>query len=212
MICSAKKTISRFTLLEMTLSIFIFSIIMLILGTALATAQQSLNKVTQKNQSLMALQTLDRVFTSSLRNAVPFSWTDAARRVRTVFVGEPNKVSFAYLHRVSDSNEGGIRFIQFYQAADKLMVAYRKAPILPWDQNTFNLAEKEVLCDNVSSINMNYAARFNNQIVWKNSWQTEDGKFDIPLAIQIKINFRNGESQQWLRRTAGAGQFEEFKI
>ena len=198
-----------FTLLEMILSMFIFSVIMLILGTAMFTIQQSLKKVSWKSESLFSLQALERVFTFSIRNAVPFQWPDQSKTNRSIFIGEPNRTSFAYLHRVVDANEGGIRFIQFYLDRDNLIAAYRKIPILPWDTGTLNLADKEILATGVRSINITYADKVNNQIVWANRWNTQNN-LNIPLAIQIRVDWKDGSSEQWLRRTAGSGQFESL--
>ena len=209
--CSAKhnRQITPFTLLEMILSMFILSVIMLIIGTAMFTVQQSLKKVAEKSDILMSLQVLERVFTFSIRNAVPFKWADLTKTNRSTFIGEPNRVSFAYLHRIVDSNDGGIRFIQFYLEQDKLMAAYRKIPILPWDQGTFNSSEKEVLATGVKSINITYADMVNNQIVWLNRWNTQNN-WNIPLAIQIRVDWNNGSSEQWIRRTAGSGKYESL--
>ena len=204
-----KTRFSNFTLLELIVSLFIFSIIILILASAISIAQQSLNKVTAKNQSLLALQVLERVFTFSFRNAVPFQWPDQSQTNRNIFIGAPTSVSFAYLHRVVDATDGGIRFIQFYLDQDNLVAAYRKVPILPWDMNTFNAAEKEVIATGVSAIYITYADRINNQIVWSNSWNSQN-TMNIPLAIQIRVDWKNGNSEQWLRRTAGSGQFESL--
>lgn len=204
-----KRKFSSFTLLEMICAMFIFAVMMTILGTAMFTIQQSLRKVSNKSDSLMSLQVLERVFTFSIRNAVPFQWPDQSKTNRSLFIGEPNRVSFAYLHRVVDANDGGIRFIQFYLDRDQLIAAYRKIPILPWDVSTINSADKEILATGVSSINIQYADRVNNQIVWQNSWNTQNN-MNIPLAIQIKVDWRDGSSEQWLRRTAGAGQFESL--
>ncbi|HBM15327.1 MAG TPA: hypothetical protein DD381_03135 [Lentisphaeria bacterium] len=204
-----KSYLKNFTLLEMILSMFIFSIIMIILGTAMATAQQSLRKVSAKNVSLMSLQGLERVFTFSIRNAVPFQWPDQSKTNRSIFIGEPNKTSFAYLHRVVDANDGGIRFIQFYLQQDNLIAAYREIPILPWDNGTLNAAETEILATKVRSLNILYADRVNNQIVWSNRWNTNNN-MNIPLAIQIKVEWQDGSSEQWLRRTAGSGQYESL--
>lgn len=206
---NGKRKLSFFTLLEMICAMFIFTVIMMILGTGMFTIQQSLKKVSSKSDSIMALQVLERVFTFSIRNAVPFQWPDQSKTNRSTFIGEPNRVSFAYLHRVVDANDGGIRFIQFYLDKDQLVAAYRKIPILPWDNSTLNSADKEVLATKVSSINIQYADRVNNQIVWQNSWNTQNN-MNIPLAIQISVNWKDGSSEQWLRRTAGSGQFESL--
>lgn len=204
-----KIKISSFTLLEMICAMFIFTVIMLILGTGMFTIQQSLKKVSNKSDSVMSLQVLERVFTFSIRNAVPFHWPDQSKTNRSIFIGEPNRVSFAYLHRIVDANDGGIRFIQFYLYQGNLIAAYRKIPILPWDASTLNSADKEVLATGVSNIRIQYADRINNQIVWQDRWNTQN-TMNIPLAILIRVDWKNGDSEQWLRRTAGSGQFESL--
>lgn len=204
-----KAKISAFTLLEMICAMFIFVSIMLILGTGMFTIQQSLESVSSKSNSLLSLQVLENVFTSSIRNAVPFQWPDQTNTNRSIFIGESHRVSFAYLHRVIDSNDGGIRFIQFYLKGDKLMAVYKKVPILPWDISTLNFAEEEVLAQKVASINITYASMINDQIIWQNGWNTQNN-LNIPLAIQISVQWQDGTSEQWLRRTAGSGQFESL--
>jgi prepilin-type N-terminal cleavage/methylation domain-containing protein len=202
---------SGFTLLEMILSIFIFAVIMSILGSGIFTIQQSLRKVSNKSDELEKYQVLDRVFTSSIRNAVPFYWKDNNRNRRSVFSGDTNKVSFAYLHRIVGSDDGGIRFIQFYLEQDNLVAVYKKIPILPWDQSTLKSADKEILATEVRSLSFSYADVDNNgQIVWKRSWSNSIGNYDIPLAIQVAIEWKNGTKEYWLRRTAGSGQFESL--
>lgn len=202
-----------FTLLEMILSIFIFAVIMLILGTGIFTIQQSLRKVSDKSEELEKYQILDRVFTSSIRNAVPFYWKDNNNNKRSVFLGNSNKVSFAYLHRIVGSDDGGIRFIQFYLEGDNLVALYKKIPILPWDQTTLKFADKEILSKGVRNVSFLYADMDDrNEIVWRRSWSNIEGHFNIPLAIQITVEWNNGTKECWLRRTAGSGQYESLGI
>ena len=198
-----------FTLLEMILSIFIFAMIMLILGTGMFTIQQSLRKVSDKSEELEKYQVLDRVFNSSFRNAVPFYWKDSSNNNKTVFAGETNRISFAYLHRVVGSDDGGIRFIQFFVENGSLVAVYKKIPILPWDRDTLKFADKEVLSKGVRSISFLYADKDNNKnIIWRRSWSNSEGNYDIPLAIQMTVEWENGARESWLRRSAGSGQYE----
>jgi len=202
---------SGFTLLEMILSIFIFAVIMSILGTAIFTIQQSLRKVSDKSNELEKYQVLDRVFTSSIRNAVPFYWKDNASNRKSIFLGETNKLSFAYLHRIVGSDDGGIRFIQFYLEGENLVATYKKIPILPWDQSTLKSADTEILAKGVRSLSFSYADLDNRgMVVWMRSWNNSAGNYNIPLAIQVTVEWKNGTKEYWLRRTAGSGQFESL--
>jgi len=200
---------SGFTLLEMILSIFIFAVIMSILGTGIFTIQQSLRKVSGKSNELEKYQVLDRVFTSSIRNAVPFYWKDNTNNRKSVFLGDTNKISFAYLHKIVGSDDGGIRFIQL--EGDNLVAVYKKIPILPWDQSTLKFADKEILASGVRSLSFSYADLDNRGgVVWMRSWNSSVGNYNIPLAIQVTVEWKNGTKEYWLRRTAGSGQFESL--
>lgn len=204
---------SGFTLLEMILSIFIFAVIMSVLATGIFTIQQSLRKVSDKSNELERYQVLDRVFTSSIRNAVPFYWKDNNNNRKSAFLGDTNKLSFAYLHRIVGSDDGGIRFIQFCLDGDNLVAIYKKIPILPWDHATLESADNEILSTGVRSLSFSYADFDNrDEVVWRRSWNSSEENYNIPLAIQVTIEWKNGSKEVWLRRTAGAGRFESLGI
>ena len=172
--------------------------------------QQSLTKVDNKSKLLNTYLTLDKVFGTCFRNAVPFSWPNETKMEQSTFVGHSDNISFAYIHRIADMGDGGIRFIKLYIQNNKLIAAYRKVPILPWDEIGHEL-ETEVIASNVSQISFLYADKDKqNNINWKNEWDDSLYNKNIPLAIQITITWKDGSSERWLRRTAGAGQYESF--
>lgn len=202
----------NFTLIEMILAMFIFMIIVALIGTCMFTLQQSMNKVSIKSNNLAVYQRLDRVFNSSFRNAVPFYWKNPTGNRISIFNGASNTISFAYLHRVSDVNDGGIRFIMFNVENGKLVAYYKKVPILPWDQTTLAGATKEVLANKISDISFSYAD-FNpqsNSIVWSSTWANQPNNYSIPLAISIKVRWQDGSIETWLRRTSGSGRYESL--
>ena len=205
---SDKNIPSYFTLLEMILAISIFVMIMLTIGTGIFSIQQTWRKVSKKSKQIKTYQTLDRVFGAAFRNCIPFSWPNDDSSEESIFVGNKDKCVFAYMHRITKVSEGGIRFLKIYFNDGNLMAAYRKTPILPWydDETTI---QKEILTSNVKEISFLYADKENNEIVWYDDWNREDAR-NIPLAIQINIVWQDGGSEQWLRRTAGAGEFESY--
>jgi len=202
------KTINNFTLLEMVLAIAIFAMIMLTIGTGMFSIQQTWKKMTKKSKMVKTYQTLDRVFDTAFRNCIPFSWSNDNFQKKSVFVGNNDECTIAYIHRITNSSGGGIRFLKLYLENDNLIAAYRKIPTLYWEENETGL-QKEVLASDIKAISFLYANREDNEIAWIDDWNEENNQ-NIPLAIQITVEWQNGNREQWLRRTAGAGKFESF--
>ena len=201
------KIINKFTLLEMVLAVAIFAMIMLIIGTGMFSIQQTWKKMTKKSKMIKMYQTLDRVFDTAFRNCIPFSWSNDNFQKKSVFVGNNDECTIAYIHRITNSSGGGIRFLKIYLDNGNLIAAYRKVPTLYWDENETGL-QQEILASGINTISFLYANREDNEIAWVDDWDEENNQH--PLAIQITVEWKNGNREQWLRRTAGAGKFESF--
>ena len=66
----------------------------------------------------------------------------------------------AYLHRVSNVKNGGIRFIKFCVENENLIVYYRPTPILYWLEEDLNsTCSKEIIARKVERISFLYADR-----------------------------------------------------
>ena len=61
---------------------------------------------------------------------------------------------------------------------------------------------EEILISNVQKLEFSYAERSGNEVVW-NSEFDEVAAENIPLAIRMTITFEDGETVDFLRRTAG---------
>ena len=199
-----------FTLLEMILSVFILSMIMLVVGTSLYLAKDSLDKVDKKNRQIDTYLNLDRVFSSSIRNAIPFTWPDSENKEVSIFAGNRDSVMFAYLHRIISESDGGIRFIRFYLKDNRFIADYRKIPFFLINADSDNLF-REILADDIEELNILYADRDteNMEIVWSSGWHDT---VNIPLAIQISLKWKDGTEYSWLRRTAGSGQSQSYGV
>jgi type II secretory pathway pseudopilin PulG len=202
------KRKSNFTLLEMVLAIAIFAMIMLTIGTGMFSIQQTWRKMSKKSKMIKMYQTLDRVFDTAFRNCVPFSWTNDNFQKNSAFLGNNDECTIAYIHRITNSSNGGIRFLKIYLSDGNLIAAYRQFPILYWNEDDTGI-QKEILATEIKAISFLYANREDNEIVWIDDWDEENNQ-NIPLAIQITVEWKNGVSEQWLRRTAGAGKFESY--
>jgi len=198
-----------YTLLEMMISISIFLMIMLTVGMGSISIQKTWQRVQKHSNNLKIYQMIDRAVSSSFKNAVPFNWRDDDGSTKTIFAGEENRVSFAYLHRMNRLSEGGIRFLKLFEEEGNLVVEYRNTPLLPWGDDSANV-KREILSENVKSISFSYAYRDNGNLTWTSIW--EEQGYRIPLAIQLTVEWESGDVEQWLRRTAGNGLREALSV
>ena len=201
------KIKNKFTLLEMVLAIAIFAMIMLTIGAGMFSIQQTWKKMSKKGKIIKMYQALDRVFDTAFRNCIPFTWPNDNFQNKPVFVGSYDECTIAYIHRIINSSDGGIRFLKIYLQDGNIIAEYRKHPILYWDESGTGL-QREILASGIKKISFLYAVRKRNEIEWLNDWDEESKQH--PLAIQITVDWENGSSEQWLRRTAGAGKFESY--
>jgi prepilin-type N-terminal cleavage/methylation domain-containing protein len=194
-----------FTLLEMLLAIALLSVVMLIAGTSIYTVQRGWSRISANSIELKRLQMVDRIADSAFRNAVPFTWKDINNQTVYCFRGEPDNLLLTYLHRIgANDDHGGVRFIRLYLQDDKLIAEYRKTPLLPDEPGDHEHTSSEVISENVKRIEFTYidADAITGELEYDNIWDMEE-KRNIPLAIQLKIEWNDASTEVWLRRTAG---------
>ena len=127
-----------------------------------------------------------------------------------MFKGDSNELVLAYLHRITNVKKGGIRFIKLSLEDGKLIAYYRHTPILYWlNEDLASTCQKEVIAKNVENVSFLYADKSENGITWCDDWNEELEK-NIPLGIQITVEFKNGRKISWLRRTAGSSFESEY--
>ena len=198
-----KRMEAGYTLLEMVLAVSIFAMVAATIGAGLMSVQQTWRKVEKHSGLLENLMLVDRVVDSAVRNAVPYKWKDDNNVEKQIFIGNKNEASFAYIHRIVETSQGGIRFIRLSLEDDKLIAAYRSSPLLSWANDEAGI-KKEILAKNVREISFLYADEEDEELVWLSDWDEEENP-NIPLAMQITIEWINGQKECWLRRTAGSG-------
>ena len=97
------RSIKNFTLIEVILAIFIFSIVMTIVGMSIFSIKKSYENVDKFNRKMEKLQVIDRFANLSMRNIIPFKWLDRNKnKNRHIFYGRRNELIFAYMHRVNE--------------------------------------------------------------------------------------------------------------
>jgi len=201
---------SCFTLMELVAA----SAIMLAVAGIIAFASRSFYRALASSERVSAqLQVyinIDQVMDGCFRNMIPFNWetTDVNDDTFQVFMGEPDMIHFTTLRRSYDDIGGNLFFVRVYvdDRTEELVAEYSKFPRLPWyeDDEDEMPYDREVLATNVERISFLYAGAQDNYVVWVDEWDREQYDF-IPLAVQMKVEWKDGTEEQWLRRTAASG-------
>ncbi len=201
---------SNFTLLEMVVALAVFAVAMTTIGMTLFAMQRSWRKITAEGISMQKIQLIDRIVDSAFRNAIPFHWKTDDNKEVMVFKGDSDSILLTYMHRIGRVEDGAIRFIHFYCKNNRLMAEYRRTPILP-DQENIGKTDSEVLATGVDRIEFKYGDVSEKELIWYDSWDAAK-MLNIPMAILMKVYWQDGRSEVWLRRTAGAGQYQSMGV
>ena len=198
-----------FTLIEMILAVSILMLVFLAAGTGLMIVQQTWIKSQNRSDQLKRLILIDKIVNANFTNIIPFEWRDEQLSRKEIFLGNPEKVIFATTHPVNIARAGAIRFVAIYVENNCLVVSYSNTPLLNWDENV-TPQSREIISEGVSKVEFLYAD-FDNEkkLIWENDWD-EEKRRNIPLAIQMTVNWEDGARISWLKRTAGAGKREYF--
>lgn len=205
------KVQKTYTLVELVLALGILSMLALMAVGVLTSVQRLWNDIGVRSGELENLQNIDRIADNAFKNMIPFHWLNAENKNQEIFQGESDSILFAYLHRTTDADDGGIRFLKLKLENGKLTALYRKTPLLHWlgiPQEDKTIC-KEVIADNIVELRFEYAGREGDEIVWRQDWDEENFN-QIPLAIYLYIKFSDGTEEQWLRRTAGNSFYTSF--
>lgn len=192
-----------FSLLEMITAVAILAIVGLLIGSSINIFYRSYSNAQRIGTELKRNQAIDRVVDNYFANAVPFTWRNDQFESKYVFMGDVNELYLTALRRTYGDNGSALWFLRFYRDGEQLKCDYAPTPILPWEDLSVHKYRTEVISDGVREIYFKYAESRNNQIEWEDIWN-EDDHNGIPLAIQITVEWTDGSSERWLRRTAGS--------
>ena len=202
----------RFTLLELLVA---FTILVLLLGVLFAGANavtSSWRRLRAEQEKFAEVMALDRTLDSILSSAVPFNWTDEEGETVPIFVGEPDGVHLAYLHRLNNMADGAIRFVTLEAAEGYFRAFYTGRPrfVDDFDQEL----RVSLLAEDVDRVTFRYAdwAEDDEDLQWIEQWDPEGERREIPLAIMVTVHWLDGRRETWLRRTAGSGRNERLGL
>jgi len=206
------STKNSFTLIEVVVALAIFATVMTLAGAGLSASVRSWEKVGRAKDRLAERVAIDSLANNVIRNAIPFTWPDSiSKKEKPVFKGERDSLRVASRRWMGSIAEGGILFVELSCRNGSLLARYSKIPITDATPEPGALSE-EVIASGVERISFLYADRNEREeIIWQESWDSEQNE-NLPLAIQMKIDWRDGRSEVWLRRTAGSGFRENFGL
>lgn len=204
-------SVTSFTLLELILAMGLLLLVVTLLTIAAKSITTSWAKVIRERQRFAEILKLDATLDNMLGNIVPFRWQrDDTRRPRLIFTGEPDRVSFTYMHRFNSSADGTLRFCRLFVSGTDLVVLHQDRPLIDLDAPKY--LKQAILAEKVKRIEVRYADwdPEAQEVVWVQSWNLENRRRRPPLAVALWVYWQDGRWECWLRRTAGNGYHERW--
>ena len=205
-----------FTLVELVAAMAVMIFVALIIGTASSAFYNAWRRSVRLSAHLNTCQNIDRVMDSTVRNMIAFPWQDESDNTQIVFEGKSDSMFFTSRRRLSKGDNSAFFFIRLKLEDDKLIAEYHTLPRFPWTEEEKYPMEREVLSENVKNISFLYAKLEDEEVVWEEEWsaydpeemqENENDVQMIPLAVQLTVEWNNGEKEVWLRRTAGNSKY-----
>ena len=201
---------SYFTLMELVAAAGIMMAIAGIIAFASRSFFRALASAERVSAQLQVYLNIDQVMDGCFRNMIPFNWETTEENDDTfqVFAGYTDMIHFSALWRSYYAVGGNLFFMRVYvdDKTDELVAEYSKFPRLPWyedDDDEFPY-DREVLATDVDHVEFLYAGQQDSVVIWVEEWDRDNYDF-IPLAVQMTVEWKNGTTEQWLRRTAASG-------
>ena len=198
----------RFTLIELVVAMAIMMLVAVIIGVSAATFYNGLRRAQRATAKLEEYIAIDRIWDNLVRNMVPFKWVDDDGESRFIFEGETEQIRFVALQRLYGDDPGALLFVKIFVEDENLVAEYSDYPRPQWDEEDESREwKREVIARGVKLITFQYAEldEGEDEIRWEEYWD-EDTHAAIPLAVRMTVEWLDGTTEYWLRRTAGAGR------
>lgn len=200
-----------FTLIELVCAMMVMMVVALIIGTAGSSFYNGYRRSAEATARLKERMAIDRIWDSALVNMLPFKWKDDNNENRFVFEGKNDELLLTTLRRVYGNDPSALMFIRFKVEDEKLVAIYSDYPILPWEEEEPSaVTQTEVIAENIAAISFQYAEQDDDgEIEWFDEWEEEEHN-NLPLAIRMTVEWKNGTKEYWLRRTCGVNYNSNF--
>ena len=200
-----------FTLVELICAMLVMMVVALVIGTAASSFYNGYRRSVTATEKLKERMAIDRIWDTTLTNMLPFKWKDENNESRYVFEGKSDELLVTTLRRVYGNDPSALLFVRLKVENDNLVAVYSDYPLLPWEEDEPSATTKqEIIAENVSHISFQYADRDEDgEIEWLEEWEEEEHT-NLPLAIRMTVEWRNGTKEYWLRRTCGVNYNSTF--
>jgi prepilin-type N-terminal cleavage/methylation domain-containing protein len=197
----------EFTLLELLIALVILGLLTAVLMGAVNAITGSWGRLLREEERFAELLLLDRTLDQILVNALPFMWRDEELKLLPAFAGEPHRMRLAYRHRLNSTADGAIRFVALELDRGSLKAYSMERPFLDWSRPT-SAWHETLLAHGVKAVRFLYADwnPGDKRLEWSPDWDRE--RQEIPLGIQVTVEWEDGRVESWLRRTAGNSRYE----
>ncbi|MCX7912956.1 MAG: prepilin-type N-terminal cleavage/methylation domain-containing protein [Thermodesulfovibrionales bacterium] len=177
-----KISIKGFTLLELIISITIFSIILLILFGAMRLGHRSIEKAEKKIEFLERLRATLNTIDSQLQSQIPLTYDEDGEK-KLYFVGLKDSLQFATNFSIWRGHKGYVK-VQYNVEED---LTGRKALYITENTISIDQPKRTLLLAGVQSISFYYfykASIEDEEGYWVDEW-TEDSSIPEKVAINI---------------------------
>lgn len=207
---------NNFTLIEVMIAISLFAILAVSCVSLMSSMASSLEVQQERSTHVDSLVRLDKTVKKMFTNMVQYTWRDQDNERLPHFSGLYESMRFAYLNRVNNLQDGGLRFAEIYVDEEARLVArYQNRPY----RNTEEMNEDaylSVLSEEVESVSFSYASveedkTSSEDLEWLEEWSDE--RLDIPLAVMFTVTWteESGKgAETFLWRTAGNSYYERW--
>ena len=190
-----KFTLTEF-LVAITLSLIIFSFLAFSISSNVKIWFRGQDRLDLVND----LVSVDRVVKSIFNSTKPFRISENKLQ-KLIFDGTEDKLDLVYQHRVTDYEEGTIRFISLYWQDNQLKAKYYSRYEDYLSQSNYL---ESILINGITKIRFFYAGESNLEslkVSWYNSWQN---KKYLPLAIRLQITLNEDKTENFLWRISNS--------
>lgn len=204
------KRIKAFTLLEVVVATSLLSLVGMLIAMSVSSLQRSWEHGRKVATRLERNLAIDRIAETVMRSMVDFRWpNEETGSDELVFLGEADELWVTAQNR-SYGGRSAFRFARLYLEGSDLMCDYSETPFLPWLDLKDQQFETEKIASGVSALTFRYATENSDgELEWEETWDTDEHD-ELPLAVQMKIDWLDGTSQTWLRRQAGTSYNTEL--
>ncbi len=206
-----------FTLIEVVVAMGIMMVVAGLLGSASVMFYNAYARSQRHAAWLQEYMAIDRIWDKSVRNMIPFRWTDPDGAERFIFEGKSNEMLCSTIRRAYGNDPGALMFLRIKLEDGQLIAEYSFYPRPQWvEADEGYEMTREVLAEKISAISFQYAEAVSDseseeELEWVEEW-VEEEHAAIPLAVRIKVEWEDGTVEYWLRRVAGASGHTTFGV